>query len=125
MQHDEQELLKIATRAWRVNLSELTSKSQQRLRNSGIINYSRDAEGLNRGTDNIASKLGLSTKEPQGFDFGDYGKALGRRSNLNSYIDAKKINPSTVKPQHLGYMSETQFDLRKYLKDKVKSTKRF
>ena len=125
MQHDEQELLKIATRAWRINLSELTSKSRQKLRDSGIINYSRDAEGLNRGTDNIARKLGLSTKEPQGFDFRDYGDALGRRSNLNSYIDAKKISPSTVEPQHLGYMSETQFGLRKYLKDKVKSTKRF
>ena len=125
MQSEEQELLKIAKRAWKLNFNELTSKSTKKLRDGGILNYSRDAEGINRGTNNIAQKLGLSTQEPKGFNTGDYGAALSRRSNLNRYINERKINPDTVKPQHLGYMSETQFGLRKYLKDNFKSTKRF
>lgn len=50
---------KIATRAWKKNLHLLDENSKQRLRKADILNHNREAEGLNKGSFNIAKKYGI------------------------------------------------------------------
>ena len=50
---------KIASRKWKKNLHLLDESDEQRLRKADILNHNREAEGLNKGSINIAKKYGI------------------------------------------------------------------
>lgn len=51
-------LLKIATRAWKKNISEIGEKGRDILRSKGILDSAREAKGLDVGSANIIKRYG-------------------------------------------------------------------
>ena len=55
---NDEELLKIATRAWKVNFGNLSEGAQNLLKRTKILSHDRELAGLNRGTANIIKANG-------------------------------------------------------------------
>ena len=56
---------KLATRAWKKNIDVIDRHPEyrKRLEDAGVIDYKRETDGLNRGTDQLAKKYGIRIEE--------------------------------------------------------------
>ena len=80
---------KIATRAWKKHYGELSEASQKKLVDSGIHNYKKELQGLEKGTKEILKKNNIKVRK------NPISRFVGAVESAIDIIKAQKDNPST------------------------------
>jgi hypothetical protein len=79
---------KLAARAWKREIGNLSEGQRKKLEDRNILNYDRERRGLNRGTDNILSKYQVEKLTKK--DFGN--RMMDNAGRMNMYKNIDKNN---------------------------------
>ena len=111
---NDTELLKIATRAWKMNFGSLSEKSQNLLKAKKILVHDKELAGLNRGTANIIKANGGVQKDLNLVEAFNAMKSMPRVQRYKSHVsneDYKAILTSNLSAfqqsaRHINLASE-------------------
>lgn len=84
---------KLAARAWKREIGNLSDSQRKKLEDKGILNYDKERRGLNRGTDNILKKYNV--EKLTGEEFTNRITDNLSRVNIFKHFPKKDIEAST------------------------------